>query len=149
MNTSLKTCFRCGIQKPMDDFYDHPRMGDGKLNKCAACTRMDSEQRRARLRHDPEWASMEAARQREKARKARETQPHKVSARAIVTKAVRSGALSKHPCAICGNPKTEAHHEDYDKPLDVIWLCRRHHTEADIARRKRLRIAAACFAPPF
>lgn len=34
-------------------------------------------------------------------------------------------------CERCGDPKTERHHDDYDKPLEVRWLCKscheRHH----------------------
>jgi len=26
--------------------------------------------------------------------------------------------------------KAEAHHDDYSRPLDVRWLCKRHHEEA-------------------
>lgn len=33
------------------------------------------------------------------------------------------------PCIICGNVNSEAHHEDYDKPKEVIWYCRKHHME--------------------
>jgi len=43
------------------------------------------------------------------------------------TKAIREGKLKQIPCVVCRNPKSEAHHEDYSKPLDVIWLCRRCH----------------------
>lgn len=53
----------------------------------------------------------------------------KVMARQDTRNAVRDGVLEKQPCAICGSASSEAHHEDYDKPLDVIWLCRAHHAQ--------------------
>jgi hypothetical protein len=42
--------------------------------------------------------------------------------------------MTRPPCRVCGNPKTDAHHDDYTKPLEVDWLCRLHH----IARHKEL-----------
>ena len=44
--------------------------------------------------------------------------------------ALRSGKLQKQPCWVCGEPKSEGHHAHYDLPLDVVWLCRKHHREA-------------------
>ena len=44
-----------------------------------------------------------------------------------VQKALKDGRLKKSFCVICGNKETVAHHYDYDKPLSIIWLCRRHH----------------------
>jgi hypothetical protein len=32
------------------------------------------------------------------------------------------------PCEVCDAPG-ERHHDDYDKPLDIRWLCRAHHGE--------------------
>ena len=49
-------------------------------------------------------------------------------------KAVQDGIIKKLPCKICKNKKVEAHHEDYTKPLEVVWLCRKHHCE--IHRKK-------------
>ncbi len=40
--------------------------------------------------------------------------------------ALLSGALSKGVCAVCGNPQVHMYHEDYDKPLEVRWLCGKH-----------------------
>jgi hypothetical protein len=37
--------------------------------------------------------------------------------------AIISGKLIPKPCEICGRPEFAAHHEDYNKPLDVKWLC--------------------------
>jgi len=33
----------------------------------------------------------------------------------------------RRPCTVCGAMKSEAHHEDYSKPLEVTWLCRTCH----------------------
>lgn len=50
------------------------------------------------------------------------------NAHRIVERAVRKGILIPKPCEKCGtNKNVEAHHDDYDKPLDVQWLCRKHH----------------------
>lgn len=37
--------------------------------------------------------------------------------------------LTKQSCQICGAEKAEAHHCDYNKPLEVMWLCKKHHVE--------------------
>ena len=53
--------------------------------------------------------------------------PEKIKAHGILSYAVKKGEIIKQPCSICGNIKAEAHHPDYNKPLDVIWLCSSHH----------------------
>lgn len=47
--------------------------------------------------------------------------------RTAVKRAVKSGRLVKKPCEVCGAEKVVAHHEDYNKPLHVKWLCTLHH----------------------
>ena len=43
---------------------------------------------------------------------------------------VKRGIVTKECCAVCGtSDKIESHHADYDKPLEVSWLCRKHHLE--------------------
>ena len=56
--------------------------------------------------------------ERERRRKARETLNHYL----------RDKKIDRKPCEICG-AKAEAHHDDYDKPLEVRWLCFSHHRE--------------------
>ena len=47
----------------------------------------------------------------------------RVMARVIVRQAIKKGELKKQPCKICGEINGHAHHEDYSKPLEIIWLC--------------------------
>ena len=49
--------------------------------------------------------------------------------------AVDLGLLNPMPCAECGAKKTDAHHEDYTRPLAVRWLCRRCHKAVHCARQ--------------
>lgn len=53
----------------------------------------------------------------------------KHSAHRKIEVAIRDGRMSKKPCGKCGNIKSHAHHSDYSRPLDVVWLCVRHHKE--------------------
>jgi hypothetical protein len=64
---------------------------------------------------------------RESARKQREKTPDKHTTRKLVHNAVRRGELKRQKCW-CG-AEGQAHHEDYTKPYQIMWLCRKHHAE--------------------
>lgn len=49
----------------------------------------------------------------------------------MARKLIANGAIKRYPCVICGDPHTEAHHQDYDNPSYVVFLCRYHHTLAE------------------
>ncbi len=53
--------------------------------------------------------------------------PEKWKARAKVSHAIKIGVLHRLPCEVCGEVKSQAHHEDYTKPLEVKWVCIKHH----------------------
>ena len=61
----------------------------------------------------------------------------KYLAQCILQTAVKRGKIKRLPCIVCNNIKSEAHHYDYNKPLDVIWLCDKHHKEKHMAMRLR------------
>lgn len=61
-------------------------------------------------------------------RKQNELYPQKYKARSVLRTALCRGIIQKEPCCICGSTKAiEAHHTDYNKPIDVMWMCRSHH----------------------
>ena len=38
--------------------------------------------------------------------------------------AIKKGVLVRGPCESCGTAKdVQSHHDDYDRPLEVKWLC--------------------------
>jgi len=57
-------------------------------------------------------------------------QRFKEAVRHITARAIKQGRLTRLPCEVCGtNEDVQAHHDDYNKPLDIRWLCRKHHRE--------------------
>lgn len=134
----MKRCFKCGLEKPTDEFYRHPQMGDGHLGKCKECAKADVREnylvRRDYYRDYYKARHQTAERRewcREQQRKHRAAHPDRARARQAVNNAVRDGRLIKLPCETCGDPKSQGHHEDYSKPLEVRWLCLQHHRAAE------------------
>lgn len=129
-----KICFKCQIELPLELFYKHSQMKDGHLNKCIKCTKTDV---RIHYRNNVEKISnydkergLKQERKEAKAgyyRTYRKKNFQKYKARSILNQAVRDGKLIRQPCVKCQNEKSEGHHEDYSKPLEVIWVCQRCH----------------------
>lgn len=53
----------------------------------------------------------------------------KRKARSLANVYQRMGKLTQQPCEKCGSKDSEKHHEDYDKPLLITWLCRPCHLD--------------------
>jgi hypothetical protein len=147
---TLKTCRECGKDKSLAEFYKHPKMLDGHLNKCKACVKARVKTHRSenisKIREydrsrgsDPHRVTARKAysltdKGRESSNKAKVAfiarNPKKRKAHIIVSTALKLGKLSKGVCEVCGSAKNaQAHHDDYDKPLDIRWLCPKHHAE--------------------
>lgn len=67
-----------------------------------------------------------------------ELNPTKRKVHNLVSNALRNGKLIKQPCEVCGSIVVHAHHCDYSKPLEVMWLCPEHHAEWHIQNGKGL-----------
>lgn len=52
-----------------------------------------------------------------------------LNARKMVRASLREFKLQSGKCSECGNGNVVAHHEDYSKPLEIVWLCKSHHSE--------------------
>ena len=97
--------------------------------RCRPCAWL---QKREWRKLNPEKNKASHAKWRSKYQKEYRKKPEvKVKTFAVnkVNHAIRDGRLFREPCEVCGAEKVEAHHEDYSKPLDVMWLCKKHHTE--------------------
>lgn len=56
-------------------------------------------------------------------------QKRRANCRAYAKTYLRRGKITKAPCEKCADPKVEMHHDDYSKPLQVRWLCRKCHMD--------------------
>ena len=131
-NVPSKVCFRCGELKPLTDFYAHPKMADGRVNKCKACNCGDVRlNRREKVDYYRAYDIKRKGRPRAAYQKAWEDKyPKRVHASAAVNHAVRDKRLVKiHNCEWCNAQPTVGHHCDYDKVLEVIWLCPPCHSQ--------------------
>jgi major membrane immunogen (membrane-anchored lipoprotein) len=69
----------------------------------------------------------------------RTNNPEKRRAQNFVNNAVRDGRMTKGSCEYedencTPNGKMQGHHDDYDKPEEVRWLCPWHHKQVDLGK---------------
>jgi len=128
----IKICRDCGRELPLGEFYKHKEMLDGHLNKCKQCVKTRV------TRHRIENLDQIRAYDRERGKlehriinNVKTTQRRRMevegynAAHMAVARAVGKGELIKPTrCQICTREsRVEAHHADYSKPLDVLWVC--------------------------
>ena len=152
----MKTCRKCELPFPLDDFYTHKQMADGHLNICKSCVKKRVEKHREdniesireydrmrggyehRKQHVREYHQTDRGRERSNHAKKVwcERNPRKRAAEVLFANSVKSGKLARLPCEVCGsNIRIHGHHESYDRRLEVRWLCPKHHSE----RHKEMR----------
>jgi hypothetical protein len=132
----MKTCFKCNTVRPLTDFYAHSKMSDGHLNKCKQCTKIDVLKHRNKNIEKVRQYDRDRAKNpdRQKANIAvtkawREEDKRRYKCHYAVSQAIKKGELIRKNCEKCGNENSLAHHEDYDKPLMVNWLCQPCHKQ--------------------
>lgn len=128
----MKVCRRCKEEKPLSEFHKNRCKVDGVSSYCRDCSAIIT--REARIKRPEVYRSIAfrtRAKNKEEINRKDRIRYHKnkekYDVHQAVRVAVRLGILIRESCEICNEPKVEAHHDDYSKPLQVRWLCRSHH----------------------
>jgi hypothetical protein len=99
-----KVCTKCGEEKPIGMFNTQPHRKRGIRSECKKCQYKQQELRKKK-------------------------KPWQIKAKGKARDAVLKGMLIKpSSCEKCHqNKPLEKHHDDYNKPLEVVWLCHQCH----------------------
>lgn len=146
-----KRCFKCGVIKNISEYYSHKQMLDGHLNKCKECAKSESNKNRQGKKeyyqkydrdrkHEPSRIEtrnryISSDKGKEKVKCAHQKYiskfPGKRKAHILIANRIRDGSIKRpircENCLMECHP--QAHHCDYTKPLDVMWLCQPCHVE--------------------
>ena len=119
------TCKKCDKKQSLRYYYANrenvlPRMHKYYRDNKQKCRVV---QKAYYLKHRPEYL--------ERNRQERIKYPLKIQSRHELNHAIEGGELKRGRCEDCGKTpdqeKIYGHHEDYNKPLDIVWLCSSCH----------------------
>ena len=141
------TCTKCNIARSVNEFHKDSSAPKGICKQCKFCRASYRDAHRAEAvtlgreyyfnNKDKVKSRVKRYNKTDRGIKVRakahknwvRKNPKKNKVRYLVFKAIGEEVIKRIPCEVCGNSKVQAHHCDYDKPLDVIWLCDKHHKE--------------------
>lgn len=124
-----KACNKCGTAEPVAAFY----AGHHSCKECVKARVRKHYRETIDAQREYEKKRNTTPSRKEHFRKAltkhRQRHPERNAARQAVNRALRAGQMWRLPCEVCGAGASQAHHDDYSRPLDVRWLCKPHHDE--------------------
>lgn len=142
-----KVCIKCNILKSLNNFYKHPKMKDGYLNKCKSCCKIDCKNNYEKnIKYYKKYEKYRNKKEdRKKMRlkymkKIRKNYPIKYNARTILNNAIRDKKIKKKLCIVCKSKIVQGHHFDYKYPLCVLWICEKHHKKLHKIENNNFRI---------
>ena len=127
----MKKCSTCKALKSPSQFHVCRKNKDGKQSKCKVC------RKEASLKYSRTESGRASQEKRKNHPQYKEYQKNYTKSddskynekfRQRARRAIKKGLIIKTDCESCGNPNTEAHHDDYNKPLVVRFLCCSCHT---------------------
>ena len=140
-------CNKCGIVKEHSDFYKNRRVckkciiahrikwqkeNRDKYNQyLRTFTRRNSSSEKMRVRRKNLYEKYKkSGKTFEWIKRSKGIRIKEYQAISIANRALNRGEILRSGCVRMDMNcygRMEMHHEDYDKPLDVIWFCRYHH----------------------
>lgn len=140
---TTKRCSGCKLFKDRIHFSKDAYQKDGLRSYCRPCYSSnqkryrDTPHYRERVRaYELAWRLRNIEKSTRHVDQWRERNSVAVNAHRLAKNAVARGEILRLPCEECGDKKTDAHHDDYSKPLDVRWLCRLHHKRQHIKKKE-------------
>lgn len=120
----MKKCTKCYLNLPLSAFDKNKNKKDGHVYECKSCRSkrdrkyyLTSESRK--LRSNTNHIS---------AKKYADSNLENIKIYQKVKYAIKVGRLKKSHCKYCGETKNViGHHSNYNKPLDIEWMCKFHH----------------------
>jgi len=142
----MQTCNECGIQKPLSHYHKHSLHALGVRKKCKQCAcaatkKWYSENKEHHIGNCKKWqeqhpGAVETANKKyEKSQQEKKTKfvekhladnSKRETAQLITKYLMFKGELAVPDCCkICADKRGSltAHHHDFSKPDDVVWLC--------------------------
>jgi len=143
----MKQCSKCKETKPKSKFGKRKTSTDGFDSWCKSCKRVANRKYKQKNKehlkeYQKQYRQKNKSKLREKALEKRVDTIKERKARHKLENEVRYGRII--PPNICSNPDCKGkskrivgHHEDYNKPLQVEWLCHDCHMNLHADKREK------------
>lgn len=154
----MKVCRKCAEEKSLSEYYTHKMMKDGHLNICMGCTKARVTLHREKnineiRKYDRKRGKLPRRKRTSIAntRRIRRNRDGYAIAHSRLARAIKKKLITKpKQCSACSSARQiEGHHEDYFKPLEVVWLCSACHKQLHLGKSEQAKELRARIAVPF